>query len=263
MMRRNRFLSSMALAGILLTGCGSEAETLDDAQASQVDPAGDSAESGNLDEALAAEPVLADPEILTQLLNPMQDGPLAPRSDCGGLEGEQEFRAELARIAEGRDKAGLLALVSDDVKLDFGGGAGRASLDGLLSGDEAEKLWIALDVLLPLGCAAQGGDALVLPWFFAQNSWVDDPIDGYLVTGQNVPFFETASGIAEEFDQISWEAVELIMEDDDYPDMTLVRRRDGLEGYVKNTSLRRSIDYRVLADKSENGWKITAFIAGD
>lgn len=270
MVRYLKLVLPVALTALALTACGSEAD-FDDAQADDLMPAAASQSglaageenSEGLGETRVEEPALADPKILTRLLSPMQDGPFAPRSDCGGLDGEHAFRVQLARIAEGRDKAALLALTSDNIKLDFGGGAGRASLDSLLSSDEAGNLWRALDELLPLGCAAQGGESLVIPWFFAQDLGVDDPIDAYVVTGQNVAFFETASGIPEEIDRLSWEAVELIMEDDNFPDMKLVRRSNGMEGFIENTNLRRSIDYRVVADKSDSGWKITAFIAGD
>jgi len=39
--------------------------------------------------------------------------------------------------------------------------------------------------------------------------------------------------------------------------------RDGRAGYVDAGKLRSLVDYRVVADKTDSGWKIMAIIAGD
>ena len=92
-------------------------------------------------------------------------GPYAPRDTCGDLKGADAFRQDLAVAVEARDVDALVALAAEDVKLDFGGGAGRAELRKRLSGGDWD-LWDELDKLLMLGCSAnsQGGtdDPVVL-----------------------------------------------------------------------------------------------------
>ena len=42
-----------------------------------------------------------------------------------------------------------------------------------------------------------------------------------------------------------------------------LKTADGKEGYVATDKVRSLLDYRLLATKVNNEWRITAFLAGD
>jgi len=110
---------------------------------------------------------------------PLADGPFAPRDTCGDLEGADAFRQSLAEAVEARDVDGFLALAAEDIKLDFGGGAGRAELKQRLTGKDW-KLWDEFDALLALGCAANKQGGITIPWYFEQHIDKVDPMAGMI-----------------------------------------------------------------------------------
>src|SRR5688572_9566566 len=83
--------------------------------------------------------------------SPLARGKWAPQDNCAEVEGADQFRALLAAAIRARDVDGVVALAADDVKLDFGGGAGRAELRSRLA-DPSLGLWDELDALMALGC---------------------------------------------------------------------------------------------------------------
>ena len=118
-----------------------------------------------------AQPQIVGVEaLLSSLTDPRQSGPLAPRDDCGALGGANAFRRELSDAVIRRDIEALVSLADIDIKLDFGGGEGRAELRLRLS-DPDSRLWQELDKMLPLGCAVNSQGGITLPWYFAQDFW--------------------------------------------------------------------------------------------
>ena len=73
-------------------------------------------------------------------------GPLAPRDDCGSIEGATQFRQTLSRAVKAKDVDALAALVAPDVKLDFAGGGGTPELRKRLA--ENDVLWAELAELV-------------------------------------------------------------------------------------------------------------------
>lgn len=204
----------------------------------------------------AVEEVVGSPERAEQ----QELGAYAPRDGCIDLKGADNFRQRLALAVEARDAEGVAALAAPDVKLDFGGGGGRAELLArLAAGDDA--LWAELEELMQLGCAANGQGGATIPWYFAQDIPAD-PYSGMIVTGNEVPLRESPDAVAVPLAELNWDAVELL--DDFDPEAPYQRVRfDDMTGYVETDKLRSIIDYRITASSRNDKWRITSFVAGD
>lgn len=192
----------------------------------------------------------------------LAEGPYAPRDECTGLPGADAFRQQLAQAVKARDAEALITLAAPDVKLDFGGGAGSAQLQARL-GEDNPTLWDELDVLLTLGCAAEGQAGITLPWYFAQKIDAVDPMAGMIVMGENVPLRVAPDANGETVKEISWDVVELI--DGLQPEAPFqhVATTKGQRGYIATDKLRSLIDYRLLASSRDGKWSITSLVAGD
>lgn len=183
-----------------------------------------------------------------------------PQDDCAKAPGWPAFRKSLVSAVRARDGDALTALASPDVTLDYGGGSGVSELQKRLA-DPDRKLWAELDALLPLGCAVEGGLA-AMPWVF----WnVPDDADSYtamIVTGSDVPLRDGPKG--KELGNVGWFIVNIDpMAYQPDAKTTPVTLDNGDRGWVETAKLRSLLDYRLIAEPKDDGWQITAFIAGD
>ena len=191
-------------------------------------------------------------------------GPYAPRDACAALDGEEDFRLALAKAVAARDADALLKLADPQVRLDFGNAHGGDLLRKRLA-SPIYKLWDELAAIVPLGCASQAKDSLTIPWYFAQDFGKRDSAGVMLVIGKDVPLLASPSDQGAVSAKLSWDAVELA------PGETVagkgafakVATFDGKPGYIARKSLRALTDYRLMANRTADGWRITGLIAGD
>ncbi len=187
-------------------------------------------------------------------------GKYAPRDDCTQVEGAANFRQRLALAVAARDSEGVAALAADDVKLDFGSGAGRAELVKRLD-DPSGVLWRELDQLLTLGCAENEQGGITLPWYFTQDIPLD-PYEAMIVTGENVPLLNGPDARSDQVATLNWDAVALV--DGLEPEKPFQHVKFGEKvGYVATGKLRSEIDYRLTAFSRNDRWRITSLVAGD
>ena len=186
-----------------------------------------------------------------------------PRDECVTLPGFATFREAVFAATAKRDGEALAALADPDIRLDFGGGAGRDELRKRLV-DPKSGLWSEIAALAPLGCAADGTVA-TLPAIFSRVPDDVDPGRTMLVTGSAVPLRGKPSPGAPMVRTLDWALVTLKGDGFDpaskYAEVTAA---DGSSGFVATAKLRSLLDYRLIADKTEGGaYRITALIAGD
>ncbi len=187
-------------------------------------------------------------------------GPYAPRDECEKVKGAELFRQQLSAAVKARDAEVVTALAAEDVKLDFGGGSGRAELLGRLKANDAE-LWDVLDQLLVLGCSANRQGGITLPWYFDQNI-PGDPFSTMIVTGEAIPLLASADGTGTPARELSWEAVTLV--DGLVPEAAYQHVKFEKDtGYIATDKLRSVVDYRLFASSRNGIWRITSFVAGD
>ena len=186
----------------------------------------------------------------------------APRNECSTVDGAAEFRLKLVTAVVNRNEAMLLELAWPEILLDFGGGSGREILRERLT-DPNYRLWEELDRLLPLGCARSTGDILVLPWYFGQELGTSDPFATFLTIGSDIAVHKTPDITSEILEWLSWEPVILEEAGGSHAEFIAVRTRAGTFGYVPKQQIRSEIDYRLVVEPTEEGYRITAFVAGD
>ena len=200
------------------------------------------------------EPAAVEPQI-------MGNGRFAPRDECPQVEGASAFRSRIAAAVRDRDADALAALAANDIKLDFGGSSGAIELRERLS-DPKWRLWDELEMLLALGCSANGQGGITIPWIADQEMTVPDPGAAMLVTGEDVPVYPAPEDSAAAIGTVSWDVVEI---DAFGPDEAFqpVVLPDGKRGFTATDALRSLLDYRLSASSRNGNWSITSFVAGD
>ncbi|MFC3097295.1 hypothetical protein [Alteraurantiacibacter palmitatis] len=202
-------------------------------------------------------------ELLTRYTALSPAGEFAPRDECLNLAGAPEFRRALAQAVIARDADALVALADPAIGLDFGGGAGVDTLRARLT-DPEYGLWEELEAILPLGCAAgTDGNSLTVPHYFAADIGTRDPYATYIAMGSDVPLRASAADDAEILANIGWQAVEVSEYPGEGASYASVTASDGRQGFAAMSDLRSLIDYRLLANRGDDGWKITMLVAGD
>lgn len=185
-----------------------------------------------------------------------------PRDDCASLPGWSEFSEALKTAVARRDADALAALSDSDVVLDFGGGAGVAELRRRLD-DPDYLLWDEIAAILTLGCGQQYGGA-AMPWIFANTPADADAYDGMLVLGSAVPAYARADRSAPVKAVLNWPLVKVsAYNGKDAPFTEVILPQNAGTAHVETARLRSLIDYRLIAERGQKGWRITALIAGD
>ena len=188
---------------------------------------------------------------------------LPPVDQCASDPSFAAFRAELQQAVGRKDRDFILATVADDVRVNFGGGAGRTDFaeSWRLNGPEASPLWLELETALRLGCVSDEDGTFWAPSLFLEEG-IDDPFTVALAirpgAGLNAAADEASPVIATldrdllavpEWDfEAAWQRVEMA---------------DGRAGYVRSTDLRSPVDYRAGFRKIDGRWRMITFIAGD
>jgi hypothetical protein len=188
-------------------------------------------------------------------------GRLPPIDQCRQDLSFVEFRGALTSAVERRDMDALLHLMSDKVRLSFGGRFGKKEFRHYWEGrpDNSGELWAELGDALALGCAIKG-QARVFPSMFAQA----DDLDGFetWIARPGARLRRTSGLHGKIVANLSWNVLSL---DGEWTggDWIPVRVLNGPRGFVHKSAARSPIDYRLIANREGDRWLITAFIAGD
>ncbi len=153
--------------------------------------------------------------------------------------------------------------MADDIRVDFGGGAGREDFRRAWTLDrpETSELWRALGAALSLGCVPDGG-TMWAPSLFRQLESEDDPTSVVVAVEAGAVLraapSEDGPVVARlDWDVLTWRSV------DTPEDWLAVALADGRAGFVRRAEVRSMLDYRASFEKRNGRWRITAFIAGD
>jgi hypothetical protein len=191
---------------------------------------------------------------------------LPPVEQCRGDADFARLRQQVQKAVDARDLKGLMALMSDDVRVSFGGQSGpeRFSDFWTASEQDQELLWAELGGALRLGCAqavdGQGNPYRAIPAMFVTG----DGLDGF-TTWVSLP----SAVLRAEPDAISatkmrlpsWTVLEEV--EHDGGSWVEVRTPKGRSGYVSTDEVRSLLDYRLIFGRRDGQWRITAFVAGD
>jgi len=191
---------------------------------------------------------------------------LPPVDRCGGDPQFSQFRSQLESVVKARDFDGLLALMSDDVRVTFGGRYGHEGFRQFWSNGagERQKLWKELDAATSLGCATavdgRGVEYRAMPAMFVTAGGLDGFSTWVALPGARLRARPQA-GAPVRMRLPAW----TVLHEEDWSggDWVPVRTPKGRKGYVAADELRSIIDYRLVFGRRQGQWRVTAFIAGD
>jgi len=161
-----------------------------------------------------------------------------------------------------KDEKALLAMLSNDVTVNFGGGRGREAFAAFWKFDGAgvSQVWKELAQALSRGCA-RDGDALLAPSFLAE---LPERFDSYetaiILPGTRLRVGKNRK-TAPKGPRLNWHLAEVV--DDIGEDWLEVRVPGGPHGFVSRDQTANPLDYRLLFKCRGGRWMITAFVAGD
>jgi hypothetical protein len=191
---------------------------------------------------------------------------LPPVDDCAADSSFVEFRDRLTAAIERRDRDAILALISDDIHVDFGGGAGRDDFARTweLERPDSSQLWDELSQALRLGCAREpvGGGYYAPAMFLTGDDLFDDPFTAAVVIRDSAVLRAAPDPAAELVATLAWDVVTVPEWDFDAP-WQRIQLADGRSGYVRTEDIRSPVDYRAAFQRVDGRWRMTAFIAGD
>ena len=205
-----------------------------------------------------AEPLPQLPPVVVSSNGPDPLVSYPPQDECAKLPGFAAFRDSLFTAVRKRDAAALTALADPAVNLDFGGGSGTDEWRTRLASSPA--LWGELAQLDGFGCAEDGG-VVTMPWIFSRVPDAVDANSAMLVTDKGVPLRSGTAADAKELAKLDWALVATVgaSEAGAFREVTSGKSR----GFVETAKLRAVLDYRLIADRQNGEWKVTAFVAGD
>jgi hypothetical protein len=182
-------------------------------------------------------------------------------------------RATVIAAVKRRDLKALNAHLHPQIKLDFGGGAGRARLARNLQRNPA--LWDEL-----LWCLENGGKfsekTFAAPYTFVVDHGEIDPFEAGVVVAENVPARAEPKADAAVVATYSHEVVTVKnwwpqSPPSEAPKPFFAQRKDWVEietkdkkkAYMEGRFVRSVVDYRAVFERYAGAWKISAFVAGD
>ena len=191
---------------------------------------------------------------------------LPPIEQCRGDAEFSRIRQQVQKAVDKRDLQGLISLMSEDVRVTFGGQSGpeRFSDFWTASDQDRDLLWAKLASALRLGCAqavdGEGKPYRAIPAMFVTG----DGLDGFS-TWASLPGAvlraKPDEKAAARMRLPSWTVLSEV--EHDGGSWIEVRTPKGRSGYVSTEEVRSLLDYRLVFGRRDGQWRITAFIAGD
>ena len=191
---------------------------------------------------------------------------LPPVEQCRGDAEFTRVRQQVQKAVAARDLKGLMSLMSEDVRVTFGGLSGpeRFSDFWTASDQDQDLLWSELSSALRFGCAqavdGEGKPYRAIPAMFVTG----DGLDGFSTWASLPGAVLRAKPDAKGEVKMRLPAWTVLSEvEHDGGSWVEVRTPKGRSGYVSTDEVRSLLDYRLIFGRREGQWRITAFIAGD
>ena len=188
---------------------------------------------------------------------------MPPVDRCASDPSFAAFRTELRQAIAGKDRDFVLAMITDDIEVDFGGGAGRGDFERTWALDRPENspLWEELVEVLDFGCVPDEEGIFWAPSLFSEEG-IDDPFTAALAIRPGGALHEAADAASPIIATLEWDLVTVPEWNGDAA-WQRVEMADGRSGFVRSSELRSPIDYRAGFRKVDGRWRMMTFIAGD
>jgi hypothetical protein len=178
----------------------------------------------------------------------------------------RDFRRSLLAAIRNRDVRHLLTFVAPDIMNSDGSDAGQ---DGFrrtwrLERPATSVVWELLAETVQLGCMRDrnGVSGFVAPYVYALFPKEFDPASYFVVVRPKAKLYERPAPMSPVIETLHWDIVEYLEGDLRLVDWHNVKTASGREGFVRETDVRSSLDYRTIFQKQNGRWVITAFVDG-
>jgi hypothetical protein len=170
--------------------------------------------------------------------------------------------AGLTRAIGRRDPRFVHHIAAPDIRLDFG--------DALRLGDlrlhnRDAPAWDHLAKAISAGCSQVSEDVWECPGLMrtdpARNGI--QIYDQIFLPGEGIPVRAAPARDAPVIARLVCEVVSSSPDRKAPPDWTEIRLADGRRGFVASRSAYSPLGYRVTLERRKQGWRMTAFLAGD
>ena len=189
---------------------------------------------------------------------------LLPVDQAASVPDFFSFRAQLQSAVARRDTAAVIAALSRDVKLSFGGDQGIDAFRKMWTPDApASRLWDVLGSTLALGGAFASEDSFVAPYIYTQWPKEIDPFNHMAVIGSSVRVRSAPNANAGVIGTLDFSVVELAAPTPEDRGWSKIRFAPDKVGFVDARFLRNPVDYRIRFAKTEAGWRVVFFLSGD
>lgn len=174
------------------------------------------------------------------------------------------FRDALEQAIARRDRDQVVAILSDDVLVDFGGGAGRDDFvrAWALDRPHVSALWTELGTVLELGCAREQDGSFWAPSLYLQLADQKDPFAAAIAIRPGAALRAAPDPASPLVATLDWDVVAL-QPWEGTGDWRPVALSDGRSGFVAGGDLRSPLDYRAGFARIDGEWRMIAFVAGD
>ena len=190
-------------------------------------------------------------------------GRLPPVDRCGGDADFAQFRSAIKDAVTRKDPAALRKLAASNIQSNFGGEGSWKEFATTWGLDQPEKseLWEKMQEVMALGCAKTEDDGRVFPGLFDD---VGEDVDVFelLVARPGAVLRASADKHAPAIARLDWTST-LQIESPAPENWVKVQVPSGETGWVETDLLISPLDYRLVSEKRDGRWQITAFIAGD
>jgi hypothetical protein len=188
---------------------------------------------------------------------------LPPVDQCSSDPSFARFRSNLVRIVDRRDAKALLAVVADDVMVNFDNSVGPRAFTRVwrLNGPKAgqSRVWRELRAVMQLGCANLGS-TLVMPSLIGQLS-ASEQLEKFIAL-PGAKLRQSASLRGRSLATMNFHVV--TFRESKAPEGWIgVALSDGRKGYLCDEEVRAALEYRAQFEKIGGRWRMTSFVEGD
>ena len=190
---------------------------------------------------------------------------MPPVDECSGEPSFVAFRETLTDAVARRDREALLALVADNIEIDFGGGAGRAAFVETWELDRpaTSRIWEELGKALRLGCAREPeGEYFHIPSMALAETDYEDPLMSAVAIRPGAELRVAPDASAALVTTLDWDVVTVPAWDFEAAWQQVVLG-DASTGFARTEDLRGLFAYRAVFSRVNGEWRMVTFIAGD
>jgi hypothetical protein len=177
------------------------------------------------------------------------------------------FRKGMLAAVKRRDVKYVIARAARDIKLSFGGYAGRKTFrEWLTVEDLRDVYWQELEAVFSLGGVFTGKDTFCTPYV----ACVDvpgcpdcDPYEMVFVVSNDATVYTAMTTASPVMAHLSYNVLRMDFHRDVDEGWLAVELPDGRVGYATGPDFRMAVDHRALLRKRKGVWQIAVFVAGD